>query len=464
MDAPAADESRGRFMTAWLHIIGVGEAGLAELPQSVRPLLLYADAILGPPDLLEQVEPAERPPAAADLFDPEQVSRRSFEAVARALSGEQPSFTMHAPPDDTRKLIEWEGSAATMLDQVLALRGTPTVILAPGDPMWFGIGASLSRHLVAAEFAVYPHPSAFQLAAARLRWPLQSVSLLSLDGRPVEALHPHILPANRILALASEHSTVDLTLELLIDRGYSRSIVSTLEHLGGRDEAVTTAPAEDFSSSGIGDAYVLAIDCVPDLDARLLASAPGLPDDVFVHDATVTTREVRSATLGKLAPFPGAILWDVGAGSGAIAIEWMRAARDARATAFESESERLQTIAVNATSLGVPDLEIVGGVAPASFGKRPPPDAIFMGSDVGNDDLFDACWHALKPGGRLVANATTLDGEHALYSRHLQLGGELTRIEISALERIGGHRAFRPSMAVTQWVVVKAIHGAAVAP
>ena len=451
-------------MTAWLHIVGVGEAGLAELPQSVRPLLLYADTILGPAHLLEQIEPADRPAAAADLFDPEQVSRRSFEAVARALSGEQPAFTTHAPPDETRKLIEWEGPPAAMLDQVLALRGTATVILAPGDPMWFGIGSTLSRHLVATEFAVYPHPSAFQLAAARLRWPLQSTTLLSLVGRPVETLHPHILPANRIMALASEHSVVDLALEILIDRGYSRSIVTTLEQLGGRDEALTTAPAEDFRSSDIGDAYVLAIDCVPDLDARLLAAVPGLPDDVFVHDDHFTTREVRSATLGKLAPFPGATLWDVGAGSGAIAIEWLRAAPNARATAFESEGERLHMIAVNASALGVPELEIVGGVAPASFGRRTPPDAIFMGSDVGNDDLFDACWYALKPGGRLVANATTLDGEHALYSRHLQLGGELSRIEVSALERIGGHRAFRPSMAVTQWVVVKAVHGAAVAP
>jgi precorrin-6Y C5,15-methyltransferase (decarboxylating) len=451
-------------MTAWLHIVGVGEAGLAELPQSVRPLLVYADTIIGPAHLLEQIEPADRPAAAADLFDAEQVSRRSFEAVARALSGEQPAFTLHAPPDDTRKLIEWEGPLPAMLEQVLALRGTPTVILASGDPMWFGIGATLSRHLVAAEFAVYPHPSAFQLAAARMRWPLQAVTLLSLQGRPVEALHPHILPANRIMALAAEHSVVDLALEILIDRGYSRSIVTTLEHLGGRDEQVTTATAEDFHSSDLGDAYVLAIDCVPDLDARLLAAVPGLPDDVFVHDGQLAPREVRTATLGKLAPFPGAILWDVGAGCGAIAIEWLRAARDARATAFENEGEQLNMIALNATALGVPDLEIVGGPVPQSFGKRTPPDAIFMGGDVGNDDLFDACWHALKPGGRLVANATTLDGEHALYSRHLQLGGQLTRIEVSALEQIGGHRAFRPSMAVTQWVVVKAIHGAVVAP
>ncbi len=451
-------------MTAWLHIVGLGEAGLSELPQSVRPLLVYADTILGPARFLEQIEPSDRPPAAADLFDPEQVSRRSFEAVARALSGEQPAFTPNAPADDTRKLIEWEGPLAAMIEQVLSLRGTPTVILASGDPMWFGIGATLSRHLVASEFAVYPHPSAFQLAAARLRWPLQSVALLSLIGRPVEALHPHIMPANRIMALASEHSVVDLALEILIDRGYSRSIVTTLEHLGGRDEAVTSASAENFHSSDIGDAYVLAIDCVPDLDARLLAAVPGLPDDVFVHDGQLTAREVRTATLGKLAPFPGAILWDVGAGSGSIAIEWMRAARDARATAFELEGERLQMIALNASALGVPDLEIVADPAPASFRKRTPPDAIFMGSDVGNDDLFDACWHALKPGGRLVANATTLDGEHALYSRLLQLGGQMTRIEVSSLERIGGHRAFRPTMAVTQWVVVKAIHGAAVMP
>lgn len=448
-------------MTAWLHIIGVGERGPRELPSSYRLLLSYADAIIGPARFLADIEPVSRPNVTADLFDPEFVAQRSFEAIARALAGEEPDHSPAATYADGRQMIEWEAPLERMIEQVLALRDRPTVILASGDPMWFGMGATLTRHLLPSEFVVHAHPSAFQLAAARLHWPMQSVTAISLHGRPVEMLHPHLMPGNKILALTSDHTTVDLANELMVDRGYGRSIVSTLENLGGPEERITTAEAEHFDSREIEDFYVLAVDCVPDFTTPLLPQVPGLPDECFVNDGQLTKREVRAATLAKLAPFPGAVLWDVGAGSGSVAIEWMRAARDARAVAFEREGERLQMIAVNAAALGVPHLEIVPGDAPATFAKRSPPDAIFMGGEVGNDDLFDACWNALKPGGRLVANAVTLDAEHALYSRHLQLGGELTRLEVATLDRVGGHRAFRPRMAVTQWVVTKAIHGMA---
>jgi precorrin-6Y C5,15-methyltransferase (decarboxylating) len=451
-------------MTAWLHIIGVGERGPSELPASYKLLLNYADTVIGPARFLADLEPIARPNAGADLFNPEFVTKRSFEAVARALSGEEPDHSPAATYADGRTLIEWESSLDSMIEQVMAVRETPTVILASGDPMWFGIGATLTRYLLPSEFVIHAHPSAFQLAAARLHWPLQSVATLSLHGRAVESLHPHLLPGNRILALTADHTTVDLAIELLVDRGYARSLVTTLENLGGPEEKITSDEAESFNSREVEDFYVLAIDCVPDFTAPLLPPVPGLPDEAFVTDGQLTKREVRAATLAKLAPFPGALLWDVGAGSGSIAIEWMRAARDAKAIAFEREGERLQMIALNAAALGAPSLEIVSGEAPGTFGRKTPPDAIFMGGDVGNDDLFDACWSALKPGGRLVANAVTLDAEHALYSRHLQLGGELTRIEISSLDRVGGHRAFKPRMAVTQWVVTKALHGLVVTP
>jgi precorrin-6Y C5,15-methyltransferase (decarboxylating) len=450
-------------MTAWLHIIGVGERGPRELPATYKLLLNYADAILGPARFLADIEPATRPNATADLFEGD-IAQRGFEAIARALAGEEPDRSAAATYADGRQLIEWEPPLDNMVEQVLALRERPTVILASGDPMWFGMGATLTRHLLPSEFVIHAHPSAFQLAAARLHWPVQSVTTLSLHARPIEMLHPHLLPGNKLLALTSDHSTIDLALELLVDRGYGRSIVTALENLGGPEERLTTSEAENFDTHEIEDFYVLAIDCVPDFTTPLLPQIPGLPDDAFVNDGQLTKREVRAATLAKLAPFPGALLWDVGAGSGSVAIEWMRAARDARAVAFESEGNRLQMIAVNASALGVPGLEIVAGEAPGTFGRRTPPDAVFLGGDVGNDDLFDACWSALKPGGRLVANAVTLDAEHALYSRHLQLGGELTRIEISGLDRIGGHRAFKPRMAVTQWVVTKAVHGFATTP
>ncbi len=451
-------------MTAWLHIIGVGERGPGELPASYKLLLTYADTVIGPARFLADLEPVARPNATADLFNPEFVTKRSFEAVARALSGEEPDYSPAANYSDGRTLVEWEPPIETMVEQVLARRDTPTVILASGDPMWFGIGATLTRYLLPGEFAIHPHPSSFQLAASHMHWPLQSVDTISLHARPVETLHRHLLPGNRILALTADHSTVDLVIELLVDRGYGRSVVTTLENLGSSEERITTDEAEHFRSSDVEDFYVLAVECVPDFTAPLMPPVPGLPDDAFINDGQLTKREVRAATLAKLAPFPGAVLWDIGAGSGSVAIEWMRAARDARAIAFERAGDRIQMITANASALGVPDLEIQMGEAPGTFGRRPPPDAIFMGGDVGNDDLFDACWSVLKPGGRLVANAVTLDAEHALYSRHLQLGGELTRIEISALDKVGGHRAFKPRMAVTQWVVVKAVHGTVVNP
>jgi len=450
--------------TAWLHIIGVGERGPRELSPAFKLLLNYAENVVGPAHFLAELEPVNRAGASGDLFNPEFVTKRSFEAVARALAGDVEEAAPYRSYVDGRNIIEWEPPLESMVEQILKLRDQPTVILASGDPMWFGIGATLARYLIPSEYVVHSHPSAFQLAAARLHWPLQSVSTLSIHGRPVELLHPHILPGNKILALTSDHTTVDLALELLDNRGYGRSIVSTLENLGGASERITTAEAVDFETRNVGDYYVLAIDCVPDLNADLLPAVPGLPDEAFVNDGQLTKREVRAATIAKLAPFPGAVLWDVGAGCGSIAIEWMRSARDAKAIAFEKDGERLQMIAVNAAALGVPNLEIESGEAPSTFERKAPPDAIFLGGDVGNDDLFDACWAALKSGGRLVANAVTLDGEHALYSRHLQLGGELTRIDISSLDRVGGHRAFKPRMTVTQWVVTKAMHGLVVSP
>lgn len=352
-------------------------------------------------------------------------------------------------------LVEWaEPTLDAMLKQIVAHRGTPTVVLASGDPMWFGIGATLAKHLPPDEFRIEPAPSSFQLASARLRWPLQHLTTLSIHGRPAELLHPHITPGNRILALTSDATTAPHVARLLVERGYGRSVLTVLENLGGEAEAVQSAQAAGFQLT-IGELYVLAIDCAADPGAPLLVPVPGLPDDAYVSDGQLTKREVRAATLGKLMPYPGALLWDVGAGCGSIGIEWMRAARDAQAIAFEREGERLQMIAVNADKLGVPGLRIEGGEAPASLGGMPTPDAIFLGGDVDNEPLFHACWTALRRGGRLVANAVTLESEQALYARQARLGGELCRIEVSVLDQLGEHRALRPRLAVTQWAVTK---------
>ena len=341
-----------------------------------------------------------------------------------------------------------------MIAQISELRGTPTVMLASGDPLWFGMGATLTRHFDPGEFRLVPHASSFQYAAAAMRWPMQHVATLSLHARPAELIHPLVTPGNRILALTTDATTAPHVAKLLTERGYGRSLVTILENLGGPDEHIAAAEARAFDLA-IGDFYVLAIDCVADPGAALLPPVPGLPDDAFVTDGQLTKREIRAVTLARLAPYPGALLWDVGAGCGSIAIEWMRAARDATAIAFEREGERLQMIAVNAANLGVPTLRTENGDAPDSLVGMPVPDAIFLGGAVANETLFHTCWTALRSGGRFVTNAVTLEGEQALYERHARLGGELVRLDIASLDTIGSHRALRPRRPVTQWSVTK---------
>lgn len=464
-------------MTAWLHIIGVGEAGVAALPPSARTIIRYAETIIGPRRFLLQLDAEPQEPAAPGTnvavgSTSESVERRNFEAVARALLEPEERLPVVAVKpaqarrgDDPRDFIEWDGSLDNMLAQVKRLRDTPTVILSTGDPMWYGIGATLARHLQPDEFEVHPHPSAIQLAAAAMHWPLQHVAVISLHGRPLELIHPHILPGNRILALTTDSDTAFKVADVLSARGYADSVMTVLEALGGPDERTVSATAVDFADHTIGDFYVLAIDCVAAADAPLLAGVPGLPDEAFAAtDGQITKREIRAATLARLAPSPGALLWDVGAGSGSVAIEWMRAARDAKAIAFERAESRAEQIAANAASLGVPGLRVELGEAPESLAGMPAPDAVFLGGGVADEALFAACWVALKPGGRLVANAVTLEAERALYERLELYGGDLVRLETSVLETLGEHRVMRPRMAVTQWSVIKPAQWLAVSP
>lgn len=441
-------------MTAWLHVIGVGEAGISALPPAMRTIIGFAETVLGPPRFLAQLEHELEQRAEAAPESAESVTQRSLDAVARALLDDDTAPASERSAD-APALVPWEGKLEGMLAQIERLRDTPTVILATGDPMWFGIGATLARRLAADEFEVHPHVSSFQLAAAELRWPLQHLALLSLHGRPPELIQPHILPGARILALTADADTVAHVADILTARGYGDSPLTVLESLGGPEQRVTTRIAARFDPGEIGDFHVLAIDCVADRDALVLPPVIGLPDDAFVSDGQLTKREVRAITLAKLLPLPRALLWDVGAGSGSIAIEWMRAAREAEAIAFERDDERLEMIATNAAALGAPTLRVVAGEAPDSFASQPAPDAVFIGGSVGHEALFAACWHALKPGGRLVANAVTLDGERALYERHSRHGGDLVRLEVAAVDFLGGQRIMRPRLAVTQWSVTK---------
>jgi len=397
----------------WLQVVGLGAAGIDGLDTVARARLDAAATVIGPP--------------------------RAIESLASA----------------NRRVMPWQTPLAAMLEQIIALRGTPTLILATGDPSWFGIGATLSRHLPPDEFAITPSPSAFSLAAARLHWPLQQVACVSAHGRPVSGLVPHVQPGARILALTSDATTVAAIARLLVGMGFGASRLTVLNHMGGAEESRLEFTAENASGEGVGDYNTLAVECVADRNAALWPTVPGLPDEAFEHDGQLTKREVRAATLARLAPTPGARLWDVGAGCGSIGIEWMRAARGAKALAIERDAARRDIIARNAGALGAPDLEISDRPAPDGFDGYPPADAIFIGGDVGNQALFEACWRALTDGGRLVANAVTLDAEAALLARHAAHGGELVRIAVSRLDAIGTRPAFRPLMTVTQWAVTK---------
>jgi precorrin-6B C5,15-methyltransferase / cobalt-precorrin-6B C5,C15-methyltransferase len=326
------------------------------------------------------------------------------------------------------------------------------VVLASGDPMFYGIGSSLVRLLGTERVRVLPHPSSVSLAAARLGWPLHDVDVVSLVGRPRELLHPLLQPGRRVLALVAEPTAAADVQALLEARGFGGSPVTLLADLGGADEVVMPAGGRPHSRLAI-----LAIECRLDsgTGAGPLPRVPGLPDDAFEHDGQITKREIRAVALAVLVPVPGQLLWDVGAGSGSVGIEWMRVHPASRAIAIEPRAERRDRIARNATALGVPGLQIVAGSAPAALAGLPRPDAVFIGGGVTADGVVAACLEALPDGGRLVANAVTLEGQHALVGWHARLGGTLTRLAVERAGPLGGFTTWRPALPVMQWAVVR---------
>jgi precorrin-6Y C5,15-methyltransferase (decarboxylating) len=287
-------------------------------------------------------------------------------------------------------------------------------------------------------------------------WPLADVETVTLHGRPLDLLALHLAPEARLLILSENGETPAHVATFLRDRGWSRSAISVLENLGAADERRVDGVAATWNAGPCADLNTIAVACVADPGARILSRAPGLPDEAFAHDGQLTKREVRAATLAALVPLPGQLLWDVGAGCGSIGIEWMRASRGARAIAIEREPSRQTMIAQNAAVLGVPKLRVVAGSAPEALRGLESPDAIFIGGGL-SEPVVEFCWNALKPSGRLAANAVTLEGEAILLSAHAKHGGELTRIAISRAGAVGGRTAFRPLMPVTQWSVTK--HG-----
>ena len=329
-----------------------------------------------------------------------------------------------------------------------ALEGTALVVLASGDPMFYGIGATLVRLLGAAHVTVLPHPSSVSLAAARLGWPLDDVDVVSLVGRPRELLHPLLQPGRRVLALTAETTAAADVSALLNARGFGGSRVTVLADLGGEQEVVSPADEKPH-----GRLAIVAIECRLDPGTAPLPRVPGLPDEAFEPDGQITKREIRALALAALAPVPGQLLWDVGAGSGSVGIEWMRVHPASRAIAVEPRADRRERIARNAAALGVPGLVVVPGAAPDALCGLPRPDAVFIGGGVTTAGVVAACWDALAAGGRLVANAVTLEGQAVLADWRHRLGGTLTRIGVERADALGTFTTWRPALPVVQWSV-----------
>lgn len=328
--------------------------------------------------------------------------------------------------------------------------GAALVVLASGDPLWYGIGSTLVGLLGADRVEVHPHLSSVSLAAARLGWSLDDLDVVSLVGRPYELLHPVVQPGRRVLALVAEETAGARIRALLDARGFGPSPVTVLADLGGTAETVAAA-----DGSPHGRLAIVAIECRAAPGAPLRPRVPGLPEDAYEQDGQITKHEVRAVTLAALAPLPGQLLWDVGAGSGSVGIEWMRCHPSCRAVAVEPREDRRERTARNAAALGVPGLVVVAGSAPDALAGLPRPDAVFVGGGVTAGGVVEACWEALGTGGRLVANAVTVESEQVLVAWQARLGGMLTRIAVERATPLGGFTAWRPALPVVQWCVRK---------
>lgn len=398
-------------MSPWLAIVGIGEDGWPGLSPAARALVETAEVLMG---------------------------------GARHLA---------LVPDTGAERIVWSHLRQD-LETLPRHRGRRVCVLASGDPMWFGVGATIARLLPPGEYTVVPHASAFSLAAARLAWPLQEVTTLSVHARPLEVLNLHLVPGARLLVLTQDGSTPARIAGLLNGRGFGPSPLIVFERLGGPSERRLDATAETWSGDAIDPLNTVAVECRPGPGAVSLPRLAGLPDDAFLHDGQLTKREVRAATLAALAPLPGELLWDVGAGCGSIAVEWARAGGEA--VAVEKDAGRCHIIAANAARLGVPQLAVRQLAAPEGLGQLDgAPDAVFIGGGVSAPGMLEACWAALRPGGRLVANAVTVEGEAALLAWHRDHGGELVRIAVARLGATGGFHGWKPAMPVTQYIGVK---------
>ncbi|WP_248322456.1 precorrin-6y C5,15-methyltransferase (decarboxylating) subunit CbiE [Caballeronia sp. Sq4a] len=395
-------------MSSWLTVVGIGEDGWQGLSRAARRALVEAGAIHG---------------------------------------GERHLALL--PARIAARRVPWPSPFS--LDAVLAerTRGMPVCVLASGDPMFFGVGATLARELSVDEMRVIPAPSSLSLAAARLHWALQDARCVSLVGRPVASLLAHVFRGERLLVLSADGATPAAIAALLTAHGFGPSRMTVFEHLGGVNERRIDERADDWREPFVASLNLVAIECRTHAGHAGPPLTPGLPDDAYRHDGQLTKRDVRAVTLARLAPQPRELLWDVGAGCGSIGIEWMRAHVSCRAIAIEANEGRQRLIEHNRDALGVPALQLVKGEAPAALAGLPAPDVVFIGGGVTVPGVLDTCWSRLRQGGRLIANAVTLQSEAALVDWRARHGGELVRIGVAQAEPLGGFDTWRQALPIT---------------
>ncbi|MED6339500.1 MAG: precorrin-6y C5,15-methyltransferase (decarboxylating) subunit CbiE [SAR324 cluster bacterium] len=410
----------------WLYVIGIGEDGWDDLSADSRELLYKSEIVIG--------------------------GERHLKMIPGDWEGER---IIWASPirEAVTKILDWRPSEPGS--------GKKVAVMASGDPLCYGIAAKLLRHLPIEEIWIKPALSTFSLICSRVGWSLPDIETLTIHGRPLEMLHTFVQPGAKLLVLNQDEGSPKQAAELLAARGFGKSQITVLEHLGGSKERQFSGQADSWNHPDGAALNAMAIECIAGTRANVLARIPGLPDDAFLHDGQLTKREIRAATLSRLMPVVDQVLWDVGAGCGSVAIEWMRCNPRCKAVAIEKSESRLKMIQQNAFQLGVPMLDIVPGNAPEVLVDLPAPDAIFIGGGLSGGNMLETCWNALNPGGRLVANAVTLEGEQKLVqwqkvnAEKNGASGDLARLAVSHVETLGKFQSWKEVRTVTQLTVIK---------
>ncbi|NOD92044.1 precorrin-6y C5,15-methyltransferase (decarboxylating) subunit CbiE [Ruegeria sp. HKCCD4884] len=392
----------------WLTVLGLGEDGLDGLSPTSRQVLDRAEVIMGPPRHLSLL------------------------------------------PETGAERVEWPVPFSDGLPILQGLRGKQTVVLASGDPFWFGAGSVIARNFDAGEWTALPGQSTFSLAAARLGWPLESTLTFGLHAAPLTRLRPHLAPGLRAILLLRDGKAVAELATYLTETGFADSSLHVMQALGGPRENSQTVTLTEALLGTFDHPVCVGLDVTGAGPA--LSKASGKPDDIFDTDGQITKRPIRALTLSALAPQRGEHLWDIGGGTGSISIEWLMCDPTLSATCVEPRADRAERIRRNADTLGQDRLNIVHGTAPEALSGVDLPDVVFIGGGL-SANLLAWLRYALPKGTRLVANAVTLESEALLARWHEDLGGDLLRIELAHSAPLGPRRGWKSAYPVVQWSV-----------